>query len=69
MAFGKHESYSDDIIHYQESISMILSDLKMMGYKNLTKEMLIEIFTDDFSIGRAVRNEINRILDIKKLRV
>ena len=57
MAFGKHELYNDDIIEYKESVDMLLIDLKMMGYKKLTKEKLNEILQSDFSIGRAVRME------------
>lgn len=46
---------------------MLLNDLKMMGYKELTKEKLVEILTvNNFSIGRAVRFKINRILDLEK---
>jgi hypothetical protein len=62
MAFGKKESYTDDLISYQESIDMILNDLKTMGYKNLTKEKLNEILQKNFSIGSAVRKAIVNIL-------
>lgn len=70
MAFGKREMYGNDIIEYTESIDMLLNDLKMMGYKGLTKERLNEILTaNNFSIGRAVRFEIDRILDLEKFRL
>ena len=68
MAFGKKESYNDDLISYTESVDMLLHDLKSMGYKNLTKEQLNSILQNDFSIGRAVRKELDKTLDIKKLR-
>ena len=63
MAFGKHESYSDDIIEYKESVDMLLIDLKMMGYKELTKEKLNIILQGSFSIGSAVRRELCGTLD------
>lgn len=69
MAFGKRELYSDDIIEYKESVDMLLNDLKMMGYKELTKEKLNSILQGDFSIGGAVRREIDSILDIQKFRL
>lgn len=70
MAFGKRELYGEDYIEYKESVDMLLNDLKMMGYKELTKEKLSEILTANyFSIGRAVRSEIDRILDLEKFRL
>ena len=69
MAFGKHESYNDNEISYTENVDMLLHDLQLMGYKNLTKQELANILTTDMSIGRAVRKEIDRILDDKKFRV
>lgn len=64
MAFGKKESYDDDLISYTESVDMILSDLKSIGYVDLTKDKLNQILQDNyFSIGRAVRIEIRRILN------
>lgn len=63
MAFGKHESYNENYIEYKESVDMLLSDLKMIGYKDLTKDKLITLLTTDMSIGRAVRKEIGKILD------
>lgn len=65
MAFGKHESYNENYIEYKESVDMILSDLKMIGYADLTKDRLLAILTTNMSIGRAVRREIGRILDFK----
>jgi len=62
MAFGKSETYSEDYIEYKESVDMLLGDLKIMGYRDLTKEKLIDILTNNFSIGRAVRAEICKIL-------
>jgi len=69
MAFGKHEEYNDNEISYIENVDMLLHDLQSMGYKNLTKQDLANILTTDMSIGRAVRKEIDRILDDKKFRV
>jgi len=69
MAFGKKESYTDDTISYIESVDMLLSDMKAWGYKTLTKEQINEILQNDFSIGFAVRKELNRIFDIKKIRL
>jgi len=63
MAFGKRESYNVNYVAYTESIDMILHDLQSMGYKSLTKEKLNEIFCNDFSVGRAVRIEICKILN------
>lgn len=63
MAFGKHESYNENYIEYKESVDMILSDLKHMGHKDLTKDELITLLTTDMSIGRAVRKEIMTILE------
>lgn len=67
MAFGKKESYTDDLISYTESVDMLLADMKSWGYKNLTKEQLNKILQNDFSIGRAVRKELDRIFDIEKI--
>lgn len=67
MAFGKKESYTDDLISYMESVDMLLADMKSWGYKNLTKEQLNKILQNDFSIGRAVRKELDRIFDIEKI--
>jgi len=69
MAFGKHESYDDDIIEYKESVDHLLIDLKMMGYKGLTKEELNIILQGNFSIGGAIRRELDKILDIQKFRL
>lgn len=66
MAFGKYESYNENYIEYNESVDMILSDLKHMGYKDLTKDKLITLLTSDMSIGRAVRKEIMTILENTK---
>lgn len=63
MAFGKHESYNENYIEYKESVDMLLSDLKMIGYKDLTKDKLITILTTNMSIGYAVRKEIRTVLD------
>jgi len=63
MAFGKREKYNDDLISYTESVDMLLNDLKSMGNKDLTKEQLNNILQNNFSIGRAVRMEICKILD------
>lgn len=64
MAFGKKESYNDDLISYTESVDMILSDLKSIGYIDLTKDKVNQILQDDyFSIGRAVRIEMRRLLN------
>ena len=63
MAFGKMESYGKDIIEYKENIDMILHDLKIMGYEDLTKDELIHILTGNFSIGRAIRASIRKQLD------
>ena len=63
MAFGKSEYYSDDYISYKESINMLLSDLKSMGYGELTKEKLNEILQNNFSVGKSVRLELIKILD------
>ena len=67
MAFGKRETYTDDLISYTESVDMLLVNMKLWGYKNLTKEQLNKFLQDDFSIGRAVRKELDRILDINKI--
>jgi len=66
MAFGKRESYTDDVISYSESVDMLLMDMRNWGYKTLTKEKLNKILQNNFSIGRAVREELDRIFDIKK---
>jgi hypothetical protein len=63
MAFGKRESYNDDLISYTESVDMLLHDLQSWKYKNLTKDRLNEILQGDFSIGYTVRLEIGKILD------
>jgi hypothetical protein len=63
MAFGKHEIYNENYIEYKESVDMLLHDLKLIGHKDLTKQELINILTTDMSIGRAVRKEIDRILN------
>jgi len=65
MAFGKHETFDDDLITYKESVDMILIDLKLGGYRNLTKDKLNKILQNNFSIGAAVKAEISRILDSK----
>jgi hypothetical protein len=67
MAFGKKETYTDDIISYTESIDMLLADMKTWGYKNLTKEQLNTVLQNNFSIGCAVRKELDRIFDIQKI--
>jgi hypothetical protein len=61
MAFGKQESYSEDIISYKESVDMLLIDMRSLGYKNLTKEQLNKVLQNNFSIGSAVRKELYRI--------
>lgn len=43
MAFGKRESYNDDLISYTESVDMLLSDMRLWGFKDLTKDKLNEI--------------------------
>lgn len=63
MAFGKRESYNDDLISYTENVDMLLHDLQSWKYNNLTKDKLNEILQSDFSIGYAVRLEIGKILD------
>ena len=65
MTFGKRESYNENYIEYKESVDMLLNDLKHMGHQTLTKENLITILTDDFSIGRAVRKELCGMLNSK----
>jgi hypothetical protein len=67
MAFGKKETYTDDLISYAESVDMLLMDMRNWGYKNLTKEKLNETLQSDFSIGFAIRKELDRIFDIKKI--
>ena len=69
MAFGKRELYTDDTISYDENVDMLLSDMKSWGYKNLTKEQLNEVLQNNFSIGRAVRKELDIILDGNKMRL
>lgn len=63
MAFGKRESYNDQYLSYTESVDMLLNDLISMGYKNLSKEKLMDILTSNFSIGRSVRTELCKVLD------
>lgn len=63
MAFGKRESYSDDLISYTENVDMLLRDLQLCGHKDLTKEKLNEILQNNFSIGYAVRLAVGKILD------
>lgn len=63
MAFGKHESYNDNLISYTESVDMLLHDLHSWKYVNLTKDKLNEILQNRFSIGYTVRMEIGKILD------
>ena len=62
MAFGKRESYSDDLISYTESVDMLLADMKLWGFKELTKERLNEILQNNFSISNAIRKELYRLL-------
>jgi hypothetical protein len=63
MAFGKKESFNNEYLSYKESVDMLLNDLKSMGHKNLSKEKLIDILKSNFSIGRAVRMEICKIIE------
>ena len=64
MAFGKRESYNDDLISYTESVDMLLSDMRLWGFKDLTKDKLNEILQgNSFSISRAVKMELSRILN------
>jgi len=65
MAFGKRESYTDDLITYTESVDMLLNDLKSIGHKEITKEELNKILQNNFSIGCAVRLELGRILKME----
>jgi len=65
MVFGKRESYNENYIEYKENVDMLLNDLKHMGYQTLTKENLITILTDNFSIGRAIRKELCGMLNSK----
>jgi len=67
MAFGKDELYTDDLISYRESIDLLLADMKLWGYKNLTKDQLNDVLQNRFSIGRAVRCELDRIFDLEKV--
>jgi len=58
------ESYNDDLISYTESVDMLLSDMRLWGFKDLTKDKLNEILQgNSFSISRAVKMELNRILN------
>ena len=66
MAFGKRESYSNDIIEYKESVDMLLGDLRRMGYEDLTKEELMDVLTSNFSIGSIVRLTIKDKLEYRK---
>ena len=66
VAFGKSESYNEDIIEYKESINMLLSDLRVLGYKDLKKEELMDILTNNFSIGSLVRSAIRDKLEYRK---
>lgn len=63
MAFGRRESCSDNLISYEESVDMLFRDLKGMGYQDLTKEQLRCILIAKFSVSRAVRMELCKILD------
>jgi hypothetical protein len=63
MAFGKHEYYNENYIEYKESVDMLLRDIKLLGYEDLTKEKLNDILVAEMSIGRAVREELERILN------
>ncbi len=63
MAFGKHESYNEIFIKYKENIDMLLIDLKLLGFPELTKDELLKILITNMSIKRAVRMEIIRILE------
>jgi len=63
MAFGKRESFNDEYLSYTENVDMLLNDLKSMGHKSLSKENLMDILTGNFSIGRAVRMEICKIIE------
>lgn len=63
MAFGKHESYNENYIEYKESVDMLLSDLMYSGYDTLTKKELMNLLTNNMSIGRAVRQEVIKILN------
>ena len=67
MAFGKDELYTDDLISYRESIDLLLSDMQLWGYRNLTKDQLNDVLQNRFSIGRAVRRELDRIFDLEKV--
>lgn len=62
LAFGSREGYNDEYLFYTGSIDMLLSDLKGMGYKDLTKEKLGDIL-ENLSIGYAIKKEISRLLD------
>jgi hypothetical protein len=67
MAFGKREIFTDDLLEYAESVDMLLLDMKSWGWKNLTKEKLNFILQNEFSIGNAVRKELDRICDLIKI--
>lgn len=68
MAFGKRETYNNNLITYTESVDMLLHDLKSMGHKELTKDKLNEILQNNFSIGCAVRLELGRILKMEDMK-
>ena len=63
MAFGKRESFNEDYINYTENMDMLLHDLKLWGYKSLTKEKILEICSGNFSISRLIKVEISKVLD------
>lgn len=67
MAFGKHEQYSEDIISYRESVDLLLHDMKGFGYNGLTKDQLNDVLQNRFSIGGAVRRELDKIFDLEKV--
>lgn len=50
-------------IKYKENIDMLLIDLKLLGFPELTKDELLKILITNMSIKRAVRMEIIRILE------
>lgn len=66
MAFGSSESYDDDIIEYKESVDMLLGDLRRMGHKDLKKDELLDVLTNNFSIGSIVRLAIKDKLEYRK---
>lgn len=65
MAFGRHESYDENYIEYKENVDMLLHDLHGIGYKDLTKQQLLNVLSKNSFIGKAVRHKICRLLNSK----